>query len=329
MGTAAGAIADATGADPASVVSFGWPYALLALLAVPAAVLAYVAYRRRVARHAVPFPDVDLLVVASQPGRLRRYIPIGLALLALTGLLFALARPAVSRSIPKEQATIILAIDTSGSMSADDVAPYRLRAAQDAALKFAERVPRQYRVGLVSFSGSAATLVSPTTDRAAFTAAVETLRADGATAIGEAIFASLEAMRSTQPGAETLKSARILLLSDGENTVGRTPELAAQAARAADVPIATVALGTSDGILPNGRPVPPNPQALKALAESTGAVSYESRDADSLSAVYEKLGSVIGSEKVLDEVTAWPAGIAALLLAMAGLAAWRFGSRLP
>ena len=251
-------------------MSFGWPYALLALLALPAAVLVYIAYRRRVARHSVPFPDIDLLVVAAQRGRLRRFIPIGLAALSLTGFLFALARPEVSRSVPKEQATIMLAIDTSGSMSADDVAPYRLRAAQDAALKFAERVPRQYKVGLVSFAGSAATLVTPTTDRAAFSAAVNTLRADGATAIGEAIFASLDAIGTTQPGATKFKSARILLLSDGENTVGRTPELAAQAARAADVPIATVALGTPDGILPNGRAVPPNPAALKALAESTG-----------------------------------------------------------
>ena len=310
-------------------MSFGWPYALLALLALPAAVLVYIAYRRRVARHSVPFPDIDLLVVAAQRGRLRRFIPIGLACLSLTGFLFALARPEVSRSVPKEQATIMLAIDTSGSMSADDVAPYRLRAAQDAALKFAERVPRQYKVGLVSFAGSAATLVTPTTDRAAFSAAVNTLRADGATAIGEAIFASLDAIRTTQPGATKFKSARILLLSDGENTVGRTPELAAQAARAADVPIATVALGTPDGILPNGRAVPPNPAALKALAESTGAASYESRNAGALSAVYDKLGSIIGTQKVLDEVTAWPAGIAALLLAFAGLAAWRFGSRLP
>ncbi len=310
-------------------MSFGWPYALLALLALPAAALVYIVYRRNVARHAVPFPNVDLLVVASQRGRLRRFIPIGLAALSLTGFLFALARPEVSRSVPREQATIMLAIDTSGSMSADDVTPYRLRAAQDAALKFAERVPRQYKVGLVSFAGSAATLVTPTTDRAAFSSAVETLRADGATAIGEAIFASLDAIRTTQPGATTFKSARILLLSDGENTVGRTPELAATAARDADVPIATVALGTPDGILPNGRAVPPNPAALRALAESTGAVSYESRNAGSLSAVYKKLGSVIGTQKVQDEVTAWPAGIAALLLALAGLAAWRFGSRLP
>jgi len=310
-------------------MSFEWPLALLSLLAIPAGALAYAAYRRRVARRAVPFPDVDLLVAAARHGRLRQYIPIGLATLAMAGFLFALARPQVSRAVPKEQATIMLAIDTSGSMSADDVAPYRLRAAQDAAKKFAERVPRQYKIGLVSFSGVATSLVTPTTDRAALDAAIETLRADGATAIGEAIFTSLDAIRSTQPGVTKLRSARILLLSDGENTTGRSTEQATRAAVEADVPVATVALGTPDGVLPNGRPVPPNPEALRALAESTGASSYESRDAESLSAVYEKLGSVIGTEQVLDEVTAWPAGIAALLLMLAGVAAWRFGARLP
>jgi Ca-activated chloride channel family protein len=310
-------------------VSFQWPLALLSLLVIPAAAAAYVAYRRRVARRAVPFPDIDVVAVAARTGRWRRYVPVGLATLALAGFLFALARPEVTRAVPKEQATIMLAVDVSGSMAADDVEPYRLAAAQDAARRFAERVPRQYKIGLVRFSDTATILLAPTTDRAAFASAVDTLRANGATAIGEAVYASLEAIRTTQPGVETLRGARILLLSDGENTEGRAPELAAQAAREAGVPIATVALGTADGVLPNGRPVPPNPQALKALAESTGASSYESRDADSLSAVYEKLGSIIGTEEALDEVTSWPAGIAALLLLLAGAAAWRFGARLP
>lgn len=310
-------------------MSFRWPFALLALLALPAIAAAYLAYRRRVARHAVPFPDVDLVVAATRGRRLRQFIPLALAALSLAGFLFAVARPQVTRQVPKEQATIMLAIDVSGSMSATDVAPYRLRAAQDAARKFAERVPRQYRLGLVSFSDVATTLVTPTTDRAAFNAAVDTLQANGATALGDAIFSSIDAIRQSQPGATKLKSARILLLSDGERTRGSTVEEAALAAKEADVPVATVALGTPDGVLANGQPVPPNPAALTALAESTGASSYESRDADSLKAVYEKLGTVIGTEPALDEVTAWPAGLAVLLLLFAGLAAWRFGARLP
>jgi Ca-activated chloride channel family protein len=312
-------------------MSFQWPLALLSLLAVPAAGAAYVLYRRRIARHAVPFPDIDVLTAAQHRPRLRRYLPLGLAALSLTAFLFALGRPEITRAVPREQATIILAVDVSGSMAADDVAPYRLRAAQDAAKTFADRVPRQYRIGLVSFAGVATLQLPPTTDRVAFNTAVDNLTAQGATAIGEAIFTSLDSIRTTQPAAGDgpLEAARILLLSDGSNTTGRTPEEAAAAAREAKVPVATVALGTPDGVLLNGTAVPPSPGALKALAESTGARSYETRDAESLSAVYERLGSVIGTVDVKDEVTGWPAGIGALLLALAGFAAWRFGSRLP
>lgn len=310
-------------------MTFRWPLALLALLLIPLAVLGYVAYRRRVARHAVPFPDVDVLVAAARRPRLRTYLPIALAMLSFASFTFALARPQADRNVPREQATIMLAIDVSGSMAADDVKPYRLRAAQDAALKFAEKVPRQYQLGLVSFSGVPTVLLAPTTDRAAFTSAVETLRAEGATAIGEAIYSSLDAMRQTQNGREKLEAARILLLSDGDTTTGRSNEAAAEAASQAGVPVATVALGTKDGVLPNGRAVPPNPEALTAIAETTGAKSYEATDAKGLSAVYEKLGSIIGTVKVRDEATAVPAGIAVLLLLLAGVSAWRFGARLP
>ncbi len=311
-------------------MSFQWPLALLSLLLIPIAISLYILYRRRVARSAVPFPDVDVLVAAQHRPRLRRYLPLALAGLSLAAFLFALGRPNITRGVPREQATIVLAIDVSGSMAAEDVEPNRLDAAQDAAKAFAERVPRQYRIGLVSFAGVATLQVPPTTDRVAFNSAVDNLNPQGATAIGEAIFTSLDAIRATQPTAATeLKAARILLLSDGSTTTGRTNEEAAAAAREAKVPVATVALGTPDGVLLNGTAVPPSPGALRALAEATGAQSYETRDAESLSAVYEKLGSIIGTVDVKDEITGWPAGLGALFLALAGLAAWRFGARLP
>ncbi len=313
-------------------MSFRWPLLLLLFLAIPALVAAFALYRRRTLRHALPFSDVDAVVAAAGRPRLRTYIPVALALAAVGAFIFASARPEANRSVPREQATIMLAIDVSGSMAADDVEPYRLRAAQDAALKFADRVPRQYRIGLVSFSGAASTLLPPTADRVAFRNAVENLHAEGATAIGEAIFASLDAIESVQPnrsdGGE-LDGARILLLSDGDNTTGRSTQSAVQHANELGVPVATVALGTQDGMLPNGRRVPPNPDALKAIAESTGAATYEATDAEGLSAVYEKMGSVIGTTTVKDEVTAIPAGIGVLLLFLAGAAAWRFGSRFP
>jgi Ca-activated chloride channel family protein len=310
-------------------VTFATPLALLAIPAVLILLAAYVWWRRRRPAAAVPFPDVDLVAMAAPPPRKRRFIPLVLAALALVGFAFALARPEVTRQVPREEATVMLAIDVSGSMAASDVEPYRLAAAQEAARIFADTVPRQFQVGLVAFSGEAAVLVPPTTDRLAFNRALQGLVADGATAFGDAVMASLDAIQRTQPGAETLRSARILLLSDGANTVGTLPEDAARRAKELGVPVFTVALGTQDGVLADGRRVPPDPEALAALAETTGGRTFESEDAGSVKQVYEDLGTFIGTREIQDEVTAWPAGIAALLLAFAGLAAWRVGPRLP
>jgi Ca-activated chloride channel homolog len=312
-------------------MSFQQPLFLLALLAVPLAAAAVIWWRRRRPARGIAHPDLDVIARADPGPRLRRHLPLALALLALTGLAFALARPQVYRAVPRERATIMLAIDVSGSMAADDVAPYRLRAAQDAALAFADEVPRQYQVGLVSFNGRANLLVAPTTDRAALRTAIDGLSADGATAVGEAVSASLDAIRATQgvtqDGAQ-LEAARIVVLSDGATTVGLPPAVAAEQASQAGVPIFTVSLGTDGGILPNGQRVPPDTQGMRDLAEATGGKAYESQNAEEVNAVYAHLGSFIGTEQVKSEVTAWPAGIAAALLILAGVAAWRFGPRL-
>jgi Ca-activated chloride channel homolog len=311
-------------------VSFNSPLLLLLLLLIPAGFLGWRWWRSRVPPPSVPFPDLDIIAAAAPPPRRRRHLPAVLAALALAGIGVALARPEVSHSVPNQRATIMLAIDVSRSMSAEDVKPYRLRAAQDAAIRFADKVPRHFEVGLVSFSGGATVLLPPSLDRDALKAQIESLVPEGATAIGDAVLASLEALKAAQPGVTKLESARILLLSDGANTNGVPLEEAATAAREAAVPVYTVALGTPDGVLfPDNKPVPPDTEALAGLAEATGGRSYESRDADSVSAVYNKLGTFIGSRTVEDEVTAWPAGIAALLLIGAGIAAWRLGPRLP
>lgn len=310
-------------------MSFASPWALLLLIPLLAGVAWWIVRDRRGRdRAAVPFADLDLVALAVPGRRWTRVLPGVLLVLALIGFTLALARPQAVTAVPREEGTIMLAVDVSGSMAADDVSPYRLRAAQDAATTFADTVPRQFQVGLVAFSGQADVLLPPSTDRAAFRRAVGSLVADGATASGEAILSSLDAIRSTQPGATTLRSARILLLSDGANTVGTLPGEAARQAKDAGVPVYTVALGTSEGVLPDGRAVPPDPAALAAVAEITGGQAFESRDAESVTRVYEDLGTFIGTRPVLGEVTAWPTGIAALLLALAGVAAWRVGSRL-
>jgi Ca-activated chloride channel family protein len=312
-------------------VTFQQPLLLLTLLAVPLVAALVVWWRRRRPAPGIPYPDLDVIASADPGPRLRRHLPLALALLALTGLAFALARPEVDRAQPRERATIMLAVDVSGSMAAADVSPYRLRAAQDAALTFAQEVPRQYQVGLVSFNGRANLLVAPTTDRTALSRAIESLVPDGATAVGEAVVASLDAIRASQGLAEEggqLEAARIVVLSDGATTVGLPPSIAAERAAQAGVPVFTVSLGTPDGVLSNGQRVPPDVEGMRALAETTGGDAYESRDAEEVSAVYEQLGSFIGTEQVKTEVTGWPAGIAAGLLVLAGIAAWRFGPRL-
>lgn len=311
-------------------MSFTNPLVLLGLPLLALLVLGALAWRRSRPPEGIPHPSLALVAAADPGPRNRRLIAPVLAVLALAALVVALARPEIWRDEPREQATIVLAIDVSGSMAAEDVAPYRLRAAQDAALRFADEVPRQYLVGLVSFANTANVLVPPTTDRLALERAINGLRADGATAIGDAVHASLQAMRSVHGGdpEATLEAARILLLSDGESTTGLITSVAAEEAARAGVPVFTVSLGTPDGRLFDGTRVPPNPRELARLSEITGGQAYLSRDAESVTEVYERLGSFIGTERVRGEATAWPAGLAALLLLGAGAAAWRFGPRL-
>ncbi|MBI2684045.1 MAG: VWA domain-containing protein [Actinobacteria bacterium] len=308
-------------------MTFAWPWALTALpVVVGVAALAW--WVRRRTPRGIAFPDMDLVAAAAERPRVRRFIPPALGALAVVALVVALARPQTTRAVPREQATIMLAIDVSGSMAADDISPYRLRAAQDAAIRFAERVPRQYQIGLVSFAAQASVVLPPTTDRIALRNGIEGLVADGNTAIGDAIEESLDAMRQTQPEATTLRAARILLLSDGSNRVGVTLEQAAADARRLGVPVFTVALGTPDGTLPDGTPVPPDPGALKTLAEATGGRGFESRDSGALGAVYDRLGVVVATERIPAESTGrWAIASVAFLLAAAGTG-MRFGRRL-
>jgi Ca-activated chloride channel homolog len=315
-------------------VSFANPWILPAgALAIAVLLLLVRFWRARRAAPGIPHPDLDMILAAQPRLSRRRHLPALLALLALAAMVVALAKPQVWQDEPRERATIMLAIDVSGSMAADDVRPYRLHAAQEAAVRFADSVPRQYRVGLVSFSGTANVLVPPSTDRLALRRAIEGLVPDGATAVGDAVNASLDAIRAvdgppTVDGDDRLDAARILLLSDGSNTTGTLPAVAAERAAAAQVPVFTVSLGTAGGRLSDGTPVPPDPQEMQNLADATGGAAYESTDAESVSEVYARLGSFIGTERVRGEATAWAAGAAVLLLLTAAAAASRLGPRL-
>ena len=336
-----------------------WPGFLWALLLVPVAVAAYLLGQRRRTQYAVRFTNLDLLanVVTRSPGW-RRHLPPALYLLALSGLLLAVARPQAITLVPKEQATIMLVMDTSGSMNATDVAPSRLIAAEQAAMIFLDQVPTKFRVGVVSFAGTAQVLARPTTDRVAVQDAIASLNADGPTAMGDAIERALEARRpTTAPSTTTIPQNGlvppatttpdpskeppmvILLLSDGSNTQGRTQPLdAARHARALNVPIFTIALGTDGGMvdIPDEQtgqlrriPVPPDKFTLQRVADATGGRFFAAPTGKDLKSIYHDLGSKIGFVKQRQEITVVFAAAALLLLvAGAGLSLIWF-SRFP
>lgn len=289
-------------------------------------------------RYAVRFTNLALLasVAPRRPGW-RRHVPAALLLVALVCMVVALARPTRTERVPRERATIIMAIDVSISMDATDVSPSRLEAAKAAAESFTGLLPDQINLGLVSFAGSAALLVPPTTDRNAIYGAIDRLTLAEATAIGEAVVTSLAAIQ-TAPGVEDVETegedvpAHIVLMSDGETTAGTPNELAVEAAVAAGVPVTTIAFGTDGGTIEyqgETLPVPVNQQDLAAVADATGGATFEAATGEQLRGVYDDIGSSIGFTDEEREVGQrfTGAAFAAALVASALSLAW--SSRLP
>jgi Ca-activated chloride channel family protein len=307
-------------------MTFQSPWLLLGLVLLPLLVAAYVfsERRRRGAAAAFAAPATSASVVPRPPGW-RRHMPLALAGLATAALIAALARPQVSVAVPAEQATIVLAMDHSGSMAATDVSPSRLTAALDAGEAFLGKVPKRVRVGGVVFDNRAEAVQSPTTDRAALREALQAaMKPSGGTATGDALATALEMVRTAgkkAPGA-------IVLLSDGKATHGRDPLPVAGEAKKLGVPIYTVALGTAAGTLPNGDAVPPDTATLEQIASRSGGTASTASEASKLSAVYEKLGSEVAMKKEQREVTAGFAGGAAILLLLGGGLSLRWFRRL-
>ena len=309
-------------------MTFSSPLALLGLLAVPLLILLYVVVGRRHRRAAKRFANPSLLpnLVSSSPGW-RRFVPLVLALVALALLVVGIARPHVMRQVTRDEATIVLAIDTSRSMSATDVHPDRFTAARAAASAFLDTVPDAYRVGIVSFSTSASTVLSPTTDRDAARLALGELRLGSGTAIGNAIQRSVELASSGEQqnsGTTGRSPSAVLLLSDGAQTAGgTTPAVAVREARRLNVPVSTVALGTGEATvqvpLPGGLSqkvvVAPDSDALRQIAQETGGTFSQAPDAERLQSVYHDLGTRLAKDPKSVEVTsAFAAGGAVLLL---------------
>ena len=336
-------------------MSFDRPILLLSLLVVPLAIGAYLLAERRRMRYAVTFTNLDVLASVVGKRSARRFVPPALFLLALSLLCFALARPQRSTLIPSEKATVILVVDVSGSMHATDVKPSRLGAAQAAVRTFLERVPKNVRVGLIAFSSEPEVAAPPTTDRDLVRASVnelDFLQAYGGTALGDALAAAAELGKKAireQEGPQTIAytvaeakpPVSILFLSDGKQTRGTLQPLeGAQRAKAAGIPVYTVALGTPQGVLttPFGGfggggarriPVPPDPATLTAVAKLTGGKFFNARSSDALQSAYKELGSKLGRVKGRKEVTNEAVALAALVLLAAGILSRLWGPRLP
>jgi Ca-activated chloride channel family protein len=320
-------------------MSFTWPLALAALALLPILVAVYIDRdRRRVAAQA-EFGNPDLLpnVVDRDPGRLRYLAPL-ILLTALVFMIVGVSRPHATVSVPREEATVILAMDTSRSMKATDVEPTRLDAARVAAKTFLDEVPEKFRVGVVSFSTRAAVGVAPTEDRELVTQALDVLAPGEGTAIGDAVALSL---RVGQPPAtdadgqpvETPPRA-VVLISDGARDGGAVePGEAATQAKERGIPVYSVLVGTPDGVVEEEVTggyrriirVPPNAETLEQIAVASGGEFFAALDAEELNTVYEELGSRLGTREQDREITDVFAAIAAVLvLAALGLSAVLF-----
>jgi Ca-activated chloride channel family protein len=310
---------------------FEQPLWLWLLVLVAALVVAYLIAQRRRSKYAVRFATLPMLekVAPNRPGW-RRHAPAAAFLAALTVLTIAIARPVADIRVPRERATVVVAMDVSNSMAATDVAPNRFEVAKQAAVEFVQNLPEKFNVGLVAFARTATVAAAPSTDHQATVDAINGLQLRDSTAIGDAVLTSLQAVRTIDP--DDPPPSRIVLLSDGGNTSGSPIDEAAQAAVQAGVPVSTIAYGTPEGTVNlDGRevPVPADRQALQTLAESTNGSSYAAESDEQLRDVYSDLQSSIGWTTEPREITNLVAGIALAAALLAALASLLWFSRLP
>ncbi|MBZ8140706.1 ABC transporter ATP-binding protein [Rubrivivax gelatinosus] len=340
-------------------MSFVWPQMLAALVLLPLLVLLYLWLLRRRRHATVRLASVAIArqALGRGPGW-RRHLPPALMLLALAALLLALARPTATLTLPLAERTIILAMDVSGSMRAEDVKPNRLVAAQEAARAFVASLPREVRVGVVSFAGTAAVVQAPTTSRDDVFAAIERFQLQRGTAIGSGIVLSLATL-FPQAGIDIQQvtgqramprmlgdpdkpqdftpvapgsygSAAMILLTDGQRTTGPDPIDAAKMAADRGIRVYTVGVGTTQGEIIGfegwSMRVRLDEDTLRQIAQMTLGEYFYAGTAEDLKKVYERLSARMVVERKETEVTALFAGLGALLaLVASALSLWWFG----
>ncbi|HST24742.1 MAG TPA: VWA domain-containing protein [Gaiellaceae bacterium] len=342
-------------------MSFGQPLLLLTLLVLPLVVAAYLLAQRRRSRFAVAFTNLEVLAaVAARRRPWRRWVAAAVFLLSLAALCVAVARPKVSDLVPSQRAAVILVIDVSGSMNANDVKPTRLAAAEKAISIFLDHAPKQLRVGLIAFAGEADVITPATTDHDLVRLGAESLGnygGYGGTAIGDALAAAVrlaqQAVGPTKPASSGTtiayhpqgpqSPASILFLSDGAQHGGvLQPSQGAAIAKAAGIPVYSVSIGTPNGVLnrpyngpggfggfSGGIPVPVDPTTLRQIAAATGGKFTQAENAKTLDASYANLGSRLGRKPGKSEITNELVLLAAGLLLGAGLLSVLWSPRLP
>ncbi|NIH83594.1 VWA domain-containing protein [Amycolatopsis granulosa] len=325
-----------------SVSGFAAPWWFLLLFVVAAVAVGYVLAQRARRRRTLRFANLELLDrIAPRSQGWPRHVPAALIVLSLLLLTVGLAGPTAEQKVPRNRATVMLVVDVSLSMEATDVKPSRIKAAQDAATQFAQGLTPGINLGLVSFAGTATVLVAPTTQRQSVVTAIDNLKLAQSTATGEGIYAALQSIQGFSAvvgGADGPPPARIVLMSDGKQTVPddlyapRGAFTAAQEARKEQVPIATISFGTSHGTVEiDGREVPVDVDdgSLQEVARLSDGQFYQAGSAEQLKQVYADLGEQIGYEmKEADASRPWVLLGTLALVTAAGTALF-VGQRLP
>jgi Ca-activated chloride channel family protein len=320
-------------------MSFQSPLVLIGLVLVPVLVGLYVLRERRRQSYASRFTAPGLLpnLVDAAPGW-RRHLPIALFLAALVAMIVGVARPHASVSVKREEATVLIAIDSSLSMSSQDVQPSRLAAAQSAAQTFVDGMPKKFRVGVIGFAGRAYVAVPPTADRELVHSALKALKPGQGTALGDAVALGTRLARAERTSDGRIPPTAMLVISDGAQKSGRTtPDVAAAQARSLHIPVYTVVIGTPDGVVnvpvAGGYQaqlrVPPSPDTLRTVAHVTGGQFFAAPDAARLRQIYQKLGSRLGHRRVKREVSDLFAGGSAALMLFGGALSALWFRRVP
>jgi Ca-activated chloride channel family protein len=325
-----------------SLSGFEHPWFFLFFLVVLGLIGLYIVVQLSRQRRMLRFANMELLesVAPKRPSRLR-HLPAILLILSLTFFTVAMAGPTHDVRIPRNRAVVMLVIDVSQSMRATDVAPNRLAAAQEAAKQFADQLTPGINLGLISYAGTATVLVSPTTNREATKNAIDKLQLADRTATGEGIFTALQAIATVGAvigGGDEPPPARVVLMSDGKETVPSNPDnpkgayTAARTAKDQGVPISTVSFGTPYGyveINDQRQPVPVDDEMLKKIADLSGGDSFTASSLEQLKEVFTNLQEQIGYETIKGDASVGWLRLGALVLAGAALAALLINRRLP